>query len=151
MTWTKRSDTDLGHRLVELLQPLCSIITQLVEKHLPSLAQLYSKLCVEHRPFGLYHYVTLHVTPTFKPHVDDLDFRAGMSALVPLGDFTGGDLFFPKLNLTIENPEGTILLFDSNQQHQVEQVTSGERFSLSFIYRNRTVNERCRADDGDVI
>lgn len=141
---TQRSNTPLGFEFISILQPLCVLITQLLEKHVPFLASIQKKLPEEHRLFGLYHYVTLHVTPTFKAHVDPLDFRAGMTTLVPFGDFTGGELFFPELNLTMENPEGTLLAFDSNQQHQVKGVI-GERFSLSFIYRNRTINEICRA------
>lgn len=47
-------------------------------------------------------------------------------------DFTGGELFFPKLDLLIEPEAGTLVCFpsDHNYIHGVKPVTAGRRYSL---------------------
>jgi hypothetical protein len=41
-------------------------------------------------------------------HVDNGDWRAGLSFLAPLGDFTGADLCLPALKIRVPLPSGSI-------------------------------------------
>lgn len=67
---------------------------------------------------------------------DSLDY----SALIYLSeygtDFTGGELYFPKQDITIEPRLGTLVFFqgDLEHLHEVKEVTSGERYALVMFF-----------------
>lgn len=52
-------------------------------------------------------------------------------------DYTGGELFFPKLNLEIKPKPGTLIFFEGNEYtvHGVKEINSGSRINLiSFLW-----------------
>lgn len=64
-------------------------------------------------------------TPT-SLHEDDKDWRNGFCAVTALGDFTGGELMFPELNLSFIIKPGDVILFRSwILYHGAGIVTSG--------------------------
>jgi len=101
MTLTQRSKTEVGQKFMTLLKPLSDLVAAYLRKHNSALAHIQELLPLQHRPFGVYHYVTLHLSPTFKEHQDKLDFKGGMTAVVPFGSFTGGAISLPEYNITI--------------------------------------------------
>lgn len=74
----------------------------------------------------------------FKEHVDvvrDHPTLAGRRlAVVAFGNdnFEGGELFFPRQNLTVKPETGALVLFPANftHPHEVKPVTKGTRYSL---------------------
>ncbi len=56
-------------------------------------------------------------------------------------NFSGGELNYPDLDISIKPKEGSIMIHDSQISHQVLSVMSGDRYSLtSFIFGdNNTV------------
>ncbi|CAJ0912680.1 1731_t:CDS:2 [Entrophospora sp. SA101] len=44
-------------------------------------------------------------------HHDVKDFNNGLCVVVPLGEFEGGELVFPEINLLVELKQGNIIYF----------------------------------------
>jgi len=63
------------------------------------------------------------------------DFCFGMDVLFYGGDWVGGALELPQLDLKIELQEGDIVVMDSVIFHQVERF-AGTRFSVVFFTKN---------------
>jgi predicted 2-oxoglutarate/Fe(II)-dependent dioxygenase YbiX len=51
-------------------------------------------------------------------------------------DFSGGDLYFPYLDVTIKPQKNQLIFFPSGIEfsHQVNEITDGERFAVSTFY-----------------
>jgi hypothetical protein len=47
-------------------------------------------------------------------HIDRDDDKYGFCWLIPLGDWEGGDVIFPQLNIRVKLKPGNILAFRSN-------------------------------------
>jgi hypothetical protein len=64
-------------------------------------------------------------------HVDGADPKNAWVTLMTLGEFTGGDLLFPSLNLRLKYEPGTIILFKGRRfPHVVESWEGGQRISI---------------------
>lgn len=67
---------------------------------------------------------------------DDLKYSA-LLYLSEFGkDFTGGELYFPKQDLTIRPQKGLLVFFpgDLDHVHEVKKVTSGERYAIVMFF-----------------
>jgi hypothetical protein len=69
-------------------------------------------------------------------HIDRDDDKYGFCWLVPLGEWKGGDLIFPQLNIRIKLKPGNILAFRSNLLVHGNLPCSGVRHSLVFFTHN---------------
>ena len=69
-------------------------------------------------------------------HIDRDDDKYGFCWLVPLGDWEGGDLIFPQLNVRIKLKPGNILAFRSNLLVHGNLPCSGVRHLLVFFTHN---------------
>jgi len=66
-------------------------------------------------------------------HRDTKDFRDGYCWVIPFGNFEGGELFFPDLNITIKMAPEMLVAFQSFElDHCVHEYT-GERYSVVFF------------------
>jgi predicted 2-oxoglutarate/Fe(II)-dependent dioxygenase YbiX len=64
-------------------------------------------------------------------HTDTHTPRSIISALLYLtDDYTGGEIFFPEVNMSIKPKAGSVLVFDSDLMHGVNAVESGTRKTL---------------------
>jgi hypothetical protein len=68
-------------------------------------------------------------------HSDAHDFRDGLCWTIPFGNFTGGDLNFPDLNLRVQYKSGDVASFLSLQRHEVKRFR-GSRYSLVLFTHN---------------
>jgi hypothetical protein len=77
------------------------------------------------------------------PHVDNQDTHEystpwrTYSSLVYLNDkFEGGEIFFPRLDLTLQPMTGLLVIFSSGPEHQhgVKAVTTGKRYTMPSWY-----------------
>jgi len=75
-------------------------------------------------------------------HYDSGNLRGVMSALMPMGHFTGGELVLPRWRRAIAFKPGDLLLFDPQQLHGNLPIT-GERLSAIF-YCERRIALCCR-------
>lgn len=62
-------------------------------------------------------------------HGDESNLPGGMSALLSLGDFSGGQLVVPRWRIAFELMPGDLLLFDGLQLHGNLPIV-GDRASL---------------------
>ena len=74
-------------------------------------------------------------------HIDRDDDKYGFCWLVPLGEWEGGDLIFPQLNVRIKLKPGNILAFRSNLLVHENLSCSGVRHSLVFFNHNNLFPE----------
>jgi hypothetical protein len=73
--------------------------------------------------------------------MDRDDDKYGFCWLVPLGEWEGGDLIFPQLNVRIKLKPGNILAFRSNLLVHGNLPCSGVRHSLVFFTHNNLFPE----------
>lgn len=57
-------------------------------------------------------------------------------------DFTGGDIFFPKLSFSHRPKAGELIFFFSEHEHGVSPVLSGERHCVVWFAENRYIKGR---------
>lgn len=66
-----------------------------------------------------------------------LDMHRAITSIVYLNDdFTGGAIYFPRQDLTIQPSAGLVLMFPSNRNfpHEVQPIVTGQRNSYQRIY-----------------
>src|SRR5215216_7813631 len=74
-------------------------------------------------------------------YIDCDDDKYGFCWLVSLGDWEGGDLIFPQLNVRIKLKPGNILAFRSNLSVHGNLPYSGVRYSLVFFTHNNLFSD----------
>jgi hypothetical protein len=65
-----------------------------------------------------------------KAHFDNNDYQAGYCFVVPFGNFTGGDLVFTGINITIKMQPGMVVAFKSYELEHAVTAYEGERYSI---------------------
>ena len=78
------------------------------------------------------------------PHIDGFSYGGGKSwkktaILICNEEYTGGDLYFPKLEAKFKLPKNTLVVFPAGQdshlfEHGVSEVLSGERITAIFRF-----------------
>jgi len=74
------------------------------------------------------------------PHVDsneDADSTAGISAILYLNDdYEGGELYFPKQQVTLKPKAGTVVVFPSNAPflHQSLTIQNGSKYIMALFW-----------------
>jgi len=74
-------------------------------------------------------------------HIDRDDDKYGFCWLVPLGDWEGGDVIFPQLNIRVKLKPGNILAFRSNLLIHGNLPCFGVRHSLVFFTHNNLFSD----------
>jgi hypothetical protein len=119
---------------LSLLRPLIEEVNRLYAKYLPSFYEFQRRELKKASPeFRLWHtafssaYMPVHLRSGY--HADESNLPGGMSALLSLGDFTGGQLVVPRWRIAFELTPGDLLLFDGLQLHGNLPIV-GDRASL---------------------
>lgn len=71
-----------------------------------------------------------------KPHCDTdfLNTNRVVTGVFYLNeDYEGGEIYFPKFNVEIKPPKGSLLLFLSEYLHGVKPITNGNRYSVVWF------------------
>jgi hypothetical protein len=77
------------------------------------------------------------------PHIDNQDtheystpWRTYSSLVYLNDDFEGGEIFFPRVDLTLKPVAGMLVLFSSGAEHEhgVKAVTAGQRYTMPSWY-----------------
>ena len=78
-------------------------------------------------------FTTIYIAKNFqtKYHYDDGNLRGAMTCLMPLGEFTGGELVLPRWRIAFALKPGDLLLFDPQQLHG-NLPFAGERLSAAI-------------------
>ena len=86
------------------------------------------------RAFGIFPTIAINFNVTSNYHWDDKDDPNGLCVLVALGDFEGGELCFPQLQIVVKLKPGQVVIFPSYLLlHGNLPITKGIRFSIVYF------------------
>ena len=134
---TLDSSGTIAFQLMKLASVIAHKAGKAVRKLSPVVASDLSTIPQEYRPFDLWPLMVANFLSPQTAHRDFEDYHAGYCCLVPLGDYTGGEIHFSELQLTIPCQPGDVILFRSDLLlHQVLPYR-GLRMSLIFTAHGR--------------
>lgn len=115
-------------------------VDELYAQHMPSLYAI-QRAEVEKAPrwrLGNTVFTTIYIIKQLRSayHADRGNLRGVMSAMLPMGEFTGGELILPRWRIAIAYKPGDLLLFDPQQLHG-NLPFEGERLSAIFYCERR--------------
>jgi len=137
-TLYKTADSRTNANAVKLFlfetQIIWDAITKLIEKKYPN---HYSRLIKMKQywncpyTWGLWHALAYNVNLQSMCHQDFQDDKYGIAVIIPVGDFTGGELTLNQFDLDFQNEFGDIFVCSSALYlHENQPITSGERDSI---------------------
>jgi hypothetical protein len=116
------SSHNLNHRpcvdnLLNSLVPLSNYVNKFIQDYY---GNMYSKLRnlswgpFAPKPFGIFPMIAINFNTLSNYHWDKLDAPNCLCCLIPLGDFQGGELYFPQLHTLIPLQPGKVVAFSSH-------------------------------------
>jgi len=124
-------------KLLYELQPLSVCVNRFIQEYY---GDLYQKLTMltwgpfASRPFGVFPMITINFNTISDFHWDEHDEPNSFCCLVALGDFQGGELCFPQLEIIIPLRPNQIVAFSSQLLlHGNLPITKGIRHSIVYF------------------
>lgn len=137
---TQDSKDEQGKKVIEMFAPWSIRISDILRQDYPAMAAMMETLPKEFRKFDLFSLLILNQTTGQNIHVDKFDWRNGYCAVFPFGNYKGGALSFPQLQMEILLNPGDLILFKSWLFHHGNLEVYGDRSSAVFVQRNTTMN-----------
>ncbi|CAB5386653.1 unnamed protein product [Rhizophagus irregularis] len=127
--------------LLFALQPISNSVNRFVNKYYEHYYTKLSKLTMGPfvpRTFGIFPTIAINFNVISNYHWDSNDDPNGLCFLVALGDFEGGELCFPQLQILVKLKPGQIVAFPSYLLlHGNLPIIRGIRFSIVyFVHAN---------------
>jgi len=89
------------------------------------------------KPFGIFPMIAINFNALSNYHWDKLDAPNCLCCLVPLGNFQGGELYFPQLHTLIPLQPGQVVAFSSHYLlHGNFPLVNGIRHSVVYFIHN---------------
>jgi hypothetical protein len=149
------------NNLLYALQPISNSVNRFVNKHYEHYYTKLSKLALGPfvpRAFGIFPTIAINFNVISNYHWDDKDDPNGLCVLVALGDFEGGELCFPQLQIVVKLKPGQVVVFPSCLLlHGNLPITKGIRFSIvffvhkGFFLHNKNLEELYKKAENDTI
>ena len=146
--------------LILALKPLSDSINRFAQNYYESFYHNLNQLkwgSFAPRSFGIFPMITINFNIISKYHLDINDHENSLAFLVALGDFEGGELYFPDLKLVVRLRPGQVVAFSSRLlKHGNLKVTKGIRFSIvyyvhqDFFKKLPNLNEEITEIDDDI-
>ena len=128
---------DCVNKLLYALQPISQCVNKFVERYYEHYYAKLNKLTwgpFAPKPFGIFPTIAINFNVISKYHWDSNDNSDGLCFLIPLGDFEGGELVFPQLQIVVKLKPGQIVAFPSCLLlHGNLPITKGIRFSIVYF------------------
>jgi hypothetical protein len=141
--------TPLSNKRPEMLDRHERLIKRVDELYARCMPSLYRRQRAEVGKVPHWHlwdtvFTTIYIIKNLRTayHTDTGNLRGVMSAMMPMGTFTGGELILPRWRIAIALRPGDVLFFDPQQLHGNLPFV-GERLSAIFYCERRI------ADCGD--
>lgn len=138
--------TPLSIRHPEMLyrnRELIERVDQLYADQMPSLHAIQRKEVDEAPRYRLWNtaFSTIYLAKNLRTayHADRGNLRGVVTAIMPMGKYTGGELVLPRWRIAIAFKPGDLLLFDPQQLHG-NLPFRGERLSAAFYCERRIAN-----------
>jgi hypothetical protein len=114
---------------------LLHLIDKIYQKFLPDQYRMQRAQVSKAPRFGLGQtcFTSIYVVNKLRTayHLDTNNLHGTMTALIAMGDFTGGELVLPRWRIAFALRPGDLLLFDPQQLHGNLPLT-GNRLSAAF-------------------
>jgi hypothetical protein len=127
--------------LLYALQPISNSVNKFVNKYYEHYYTKLSKLTwgpFAPRAFGIFPTIAINFNAASNYHWDGNDEPNGLCFLVALGDFEGGELCFPQLEIVVKLKPGQVVAFPSYLLlHGNLTITKGIRFSIVYFVHQR--------------
>ena len=132
---------DCVNNLLYALQPISNSVNRLYNKYYEHCYTKLSKLNLGPfvpRSFGIFPTIVINFNAISNFHWDDNDDPNALCVLVALGDFEGGELCFPQLQIVVKLKPGQAVIFPSCLLlHGNLPITRGIRFSkVYFVHKS---------------
>ena len=125
------------NNLLYALQPISNSVNRFVNKYYEHYYTKLSKLMLGPfvpRSFGIFPTITINFNVISNYHWDINDAPEGLCFLVALGNFEGGELCFPQLQIVVKLKPGQVVAFPSYLLlHGNLPITRGIRFSIVYF------------------
>ena len=121
-------------------QRVWTYIAELLKRLLPDHAEMVSRSLFPSLLGGMFHYAVLNLEGNTPPHRDSKDYD--WSCVVPLGDFTGGELCLTYGGVRLPVRRGDLAIMHSRRTwHHVER-SEGRRGSIVLTNHTTVLLER---------
>jgi hypothetical protein len=128
---------DCVNNLLCALQPISNSVNRFVNKYYEHYYTKLSKLSLGPfvpRPFGIFPAIVINFNIISNYHWDSNDDPNGLCFLIALGDFEGGELCFPQLQILVKLKPGQVVAFPSYLLlHGNLPILNGIRFSIVYF------------------
>jgi hypothetical protein len=125
------------NKLLLGLKSLSDCVNQFLQNYYEDLYMKLSKLSwgpFAPKPFGVFPMIAINFNTTSDYHWDEHDEANSLCVLVALGDYEGGELCFPQLQMLVHLQPGQIVAFASRLLlHGNFSVTKGIRHSVVYF------------------
>ena len=125
------------NKLLLGLKPLSDCVNQFLRDYYEDLYMKLSRLSwgpFAPKPFGVFPMIAINFNTTSDYHWDEHDEANSLCVLVALGDYEGGELCFPQLQMVVHLRPGQIVAFASRLLlHGNFSVTKGIRHSVVYF------------------
>jgi hypothetical protein len=126
--------------LIQGLKPLSNSVNQFVRDHYQDLYMKLENLTwgpFASRLFGIFPMISINYNIISDYHWDENDNPNSLCFLVALGDFEGGELCFPELEIVVQLKLGQVVAFPSRLLlHGNLKFTKGIRHSVVYFVHN---------------
>ncbi|RHZ81121.1 hypothetical protein Glove_123g124 [Diversispora epigaea] len=130
--------------LLYSLIPLSNYINKFVQDNYSNMYLKLRQLSLSPfvpKPFGIFPMIAINFNTISDYHWDENDASNCLCCLVPLGDFQGGELYFPQLRTLVSLRPGQIVAFSSHfLLHSNFPLTRGIRHSIVYFVHNVCFN-----------
>jgi hypothetical protein len=127
-------------KLLDQLRELIEEVDDIYVKYLPTFYAVQRSEVKKAPKLQLWHtaFSTIYLARNFRTayHRDSGNLKGAMTALMPMGEFTGGELVLPRWRIAFALQPGDLLLFDPQQLHG-NLPFEGERLSAAFYCERR--------------
>jgi hypothetical protein len=125
------------NNLLHNLQPLSNSVNKFVKEYYEHYYMKLSKLTwgpFAPRSFGIFPMIAINFNVISNYHWDEQDEPNSLCLLVALGDFEGGELCFPQIQIVVKlHPEQALAFSSHLLLHGNFKVTKGIRFSIVYF------------------
>ena len=119
---------------------LFTTLSNLLKMHYPTLYTAYTKLDEKYRLFGIWSMAVLNINSPSTYYIDTKDWQNGFCIVITFGDYAGGELHFPELNITLDIQQSDLVFFQSHKLTHGNKDTIGTRHSLVLVSHNTLFN-----------
>ena len=133
---TKTSKEYISKQFISQIQDIWKLVSQVIFHYYPDIWSRYhynrNQLCLPYT-FGIWTCLGFNYLVQSPRHKDFADASKGLCVIIPVGNYTGGNLLLPEYNVSVEITRKSIFCMDScNVTHENKNFV-GNRSSFALF------------------